>query len=47
MQRVSVRTLALMVVLLLSVVSHQYIKCTPAAHAEVLWLAGDDPNETS
>lgn len=45
MQRVSIRTLVLMVVLLLSVVSHQYVKCTPAAHADAVWLAGDDPNE--
>ena len=45
MPRVSVRTLTLMLLLLVAVISHQYIQVVPAAHAEVVWLAGDDPNE--
>lgn len=45
MPRVSFRTLTLMVLLLIAVVTHQYVNWTPPAHAGVIWLAGDDPNE--
>jgi hypothetical protein len=45
MQKVSFKTLALMVLLLVSVLTHQYVSWAPAAHADVLWLADDDPNE--
>jgi hypothetical protein len=34
-----------MLLLFVSVLTHQYVNCVPAAHADVLWLAGDDPNE--
>ena len=44
MQRVSVRTLTLMVLLLFSVIAHQYLDWTPTASAEAVWLAGNDPN---
>ena len=46
MQRVSVRTLTLMVLLLFSVAAHQYFDWTPTASADALWLAEDDPNGT-
>jgi hypothetical protein len=46
MQRVSVRTLTLMVLLLFSVLAHQYVDLTPIASADALWLADDDPNGT-
>ena len=46
MQSVSTRTLVLMVLLLFSVVAHQYVDWTPAVSAEAVWLAGDDPNGT-
>lgn len=36
-----------MVLLFMAVVSHQYVSWVPAAHADVIWLAGDDPNEPS
>ena len=45
MPRVSFRTLILTLLLFVSVLTHQYVNCVPAAHADVLWLAGDDPNE--
>jgi nitrogen fixation-related uncharacterized protein len=45
MQKVSFKTLALMVLLLVSVLTHQYVSWAPAAHADVLWLVDDDPNE--
>ncbi len=45
MPRVSFRTLTLMVLLLIAVITHQYINWTPPAQAGVLWLAGDDPND--
>lgn len=41
MQTVSVRTLALLLVLLLAVVSHQYMATAGAGQTYVLWLAGD------
>jgi hypothetical protein len=49
MQRISVKTLVLMLLLLVAVLAHQHIRCVPAATAGVLWLAGDpnDPNESS
>jgi len=40
MQRVSVRTLALLVELLLAVASHQYLVMAKPS-ADVMWLAGD------
>ncbi len=40
MQRVSVRTLALLVELLLAVASHQYLVMAQP-HCDVMWLAGD------
>jgi hypothetical protein len=40
MQKVSVRTLALLVVLLLAVASHQYMAITRPSTG-VIWLAGD------
>ncbi len=47
MQRVSVKTLTLMLLLLMAVVAQQHIRCVPSAGASVLWLASDpnDPNE--
>jgi hypothetical protein len=44
MQMVSVRTLTLLLVLLLSVVSYQYLATTRAAQTHVVWLAGDHPS---
>ena len=44
MQKVSFKTLALMVLLLVSVLTHQYVTWAPAAHAGAVWL-DDDPNE--
>jgi hypothetical protein len=41
MQRVSMRTLALMLALLLAVVSHQYMAVATPAKAGAIWLAGD------
>ena len=38
------RTLTLLLVLLLAVVSHQYIATAQAAETHVLWLAGDCPS---
>jgi len=34
-----------MVLLLLSILAHQYVSCASVAHADVLWLCDDDPNE--
>ncbi len=50
MKRVSVRTLALMLNLLLAVVSHQYLVVTrQAVQAGAIWLAGNhtvaEPNQ--
>ena len=45
MHGVSVRTLTLMVLLLFSVLAHQYVDLTPTASADVLWLADEDPND--
>jgi hypothetical protein len=47
MPRVSFRTLTLMLLLLASVVTHQYVSWAPTAHADVIWLADDDPNAPS
>jgi hypothetical protein len=41
MQRVSVRTLALMVELLLAVLALQYMTVIGAVKADAVWLAGD------
>lgn len=41
MQKVSVRTLALMVELLLAVVALQYIALAGTVKADAVWLAGD------
>jgi len=46
MQSVSTRTLTLMVLLLFSVLAHQYFDWTPTASAEAVWLADNDPNGT-
>jgi hypothetical protein len=45
MQRVSFRTLTLMLLLLASVLAHQYVKFVPSAKADVIWLATSDPND--
>lgn len=45
MQRVSVRTLTLMLLLLASVLAHQYVKFVPSAKADAVWLAPSDPND--
>jgi len=45
MPRVSFRTLTLMVLLLVAVLTHQYVQWVPTTHAETLWLGGDDPND--
>jgi len=45
MHKVSVRTLTLMVLLLFSVLAHQYFDWTPTASAGALWLAEEDPND--
>ena len=45
MQRVSVRSLTLMVLLLVAVIAHQYVDCIPATRADAVWLADDEPNE--
>ncbi|MBN1359142.1 MAG: hypothetical protein JW993_01050 [Sedimentisphaerales bacterium] len=44
MQRVSVKTLVLLLLLLAVVIAHQHIACVPSARAGVLWLE-DDPND--
>jgi len=44
MPRVSLRTLTLLLVLLLAVVSHQHLATARAAQTHVLWLAGDCPS---
>ena len=41
MQRVSVRTLVLMLELLLAVVAWQYLTVAKPAKADAIWLAGD------
>jgi hypothetical protein len=41
MKKVSVRTLALLLELLLAVVSHQYLSVTKAHAADAVWLAGN------
>ncbi len=45
MQKVSVRTLTLMLLLLAAVLAHQYVAVVPTARADVVWLAGEDPND--
>jgi hypothetical protein len=40
MQRVSIRTLALMVELLIAVAAHQYLSLARPAQADAVWLAG-------
>jgi len=47
MQRVSFKTLALMLLLLAAVVAHQHVRCVPCACAGTIWLASDgtDPND--
>ena len=45
MQRVSVRTLTLLLLLLASVLAQQYVKLVPSAQADVIWLAVGDPND--
>lgn len=45
MQRVSVRTLTLLLLLLASVLAQQYVKLMPSAQADVIWLAVGDPND--
>lgn len=45
MQRVSVRTLTLLLLLLASVLAHQYVTFVPSARADVIWLAVGDPND--
>ena len=47
MQRVSFKTLVLMLLLLAAVVAHQQIQCTPVASASVVWMETDpsDANE--
>ncbi len=45
MQKVSVRTLTLMLLLLASVLAHQYVRFVPAARADAVWLAVGDPND--
>ena len=47
MQRVSFKTLVLMLLLLGSVVAHQQIRCESCTCASTVWLADDgtDPNE--
>lgn len=44
MRRVSIRTLTLLLVLLLGVVSHQYLAAARGTETRVLWLAGDCPS---
>ncbi len=44
MQRISVRTLTLLLLLLVSVLTHQYVRLVPSAKADAIWL-DDDPNE--
>jgi hypothetical protein len=45
MQTVSVRTLTLLLLLLASVLAHQYVALVPAARADAIWLATGDPND--
>lgn len=45
MQRVSVRTLTLLLLLLASVLAHQYVAIVPSAKADAVWLAFGDPND--
>jgi hypothetical protein len=44
MQRVSVKTLVLMLLLLVAVITQQHIRCVPVASASARWVA-DDPND--
>lgn len=41
MYRVSIRTLALMVELLIAVAAHQYLVMLRPAETDAVWLAGD------
>jgi len=41
MQRVSIRTLALMVELLIAVAAHQYLTTFRPVKADAIWLAGN------
>jgi hypothetical protein len=45
MQIVSVRTLTLLLLLLVAVLAHQYIRIVPSARADAIWLAVGDPND--
>lgn len=45
MQRVSFRTLTLLLLLLASVLAHQYVTIVPSARADAVWLATSDPND--
>ncbi len=45
MQRVSFRTLTLMLLLLAAVLAHQYVKFVPSARADAVWLATSDPHD--
>jgi hypothetical protein len=46
MPQVSFRTLTLMLLLLASVLTHHYVNWASTAHADVIWLGGnDDPND--
>jgi len=47
MERVSVRTLSLMVVLLLAVVAIQCVAPAKPVRASAVWLAGNGPQNTS
>jgi antibiotic biosynthesis monooxygenase (ABM) superfamily enzyme len=41
MKRVSIRTLALLVELLIAVIVHQYVSVPAPPRADAVWLAGD------
>jgi hypothetical protein len=45
MHKVSVRTLTLLLLLLASVLAHQYVALMPTARADAIWLESGDPND--